>query len=112
MSDDLHNMQEILNRRMDMIALKNRQSENKMSDKIIDKITKSFDKRISSESVKIRKDIDNKLSDLRKEFDSELAEISKTLDNKEVNTHGNRVDATHVIAYNIVITGLPETVYT
>ena len=110
MSDDMHNMQELLNKRMEMIELKIEQSENKMTDKIIDKLTKTFDKRISSESAKMRKDIDSKPSDLRKEFDSEIAELSKKLDKREEVTKVTRAEETHGIVNNIVIHGLPESV--
>ena len=80
-----------------------------MTDKIIDKMTKVLDKRISSESSRIRKDIDDKLRDLRKEFDIEISQLNKKLNEREPSA--NRiVEETHDLSLNIVIRGLPETV--
>ena len=39
----MHTMQNMMNKRMDMIEVKIEQSESKMTDRIVDKINKTFD---------------------------------------------------------------------
>ena len=115
MSNDMHSMQDILTKRMDMIENKIEQSEKTLTDKITDKVTKIIDNRVSTEVSKIRKEIDDKLSDLRTEFNADLVEINKRIEQRASSEAGNRVvnvDETqnrHDISLNIVIRELPET---
>ena len=105
----MHTMQNMMNKRMDMIELKIEQSESKVTDIIVNKINKTFDKRISSEMSKLKKEIDNKLSDLKKEFDGEIAELNLKLDRNVETTNTRTTYETRDLSLNIMVHGLPET---
>lgn len=64
----------VLGKRIDSI-------EANLEKKLTDKMTTVIDKRISSESVKLKKDMENKVHDIRKEFEADLDEISEKVAN-------------------------------
>lgn len=97
----------VLGKRIDSI-------EANLEKKLTDKMTKVIDKRISSESVKLKKDMENKVHDIRKEFEADLDEISEKVANLSSQRNNDGIRETlsshsDELKLNIVVRKLPET---
>jgi gas vesicle protein len=79
-------MTEKLNLKIDSLEEKVAESKKRITEQVIDKITKVFDKRISTEVSKIKKDftkdMENRLSDLKSELTNDMEEVNQRLEEK------------------------------
>ncbi|WAR28909.1 hypothetical protein MAR_014613, partial [Mya arenaria] len=96
---------ETINHRIDMLEEKISDSEKRITEQVTDKITKVFDKRMSSEMSRMRKDMDNKIGDLRKEISSEMEGLNGKMEEIAKTPPNN--SNTEDIKFNIVIRNLP-----
>lgn len=111
LADDMHQMYNMINQRMDSMEHKLEDTEKRITDKITDKLTKIVDRRINSESSRLRKDIDKRIETVKDEINHDIAELNDKVHEMTTSDYGSSSaqNGRHNIDLNIVIRELPMT---
>ncbi|KAH3694594.1 hypothetical protein DPMN_082034 [Dreissena polymorpha] len=74
LSKDIQGIQEKMEVRYDDMNARLENVEKRLTDKVTDKLTKMFDKCISSETSRIKNDPESRIGDVKKELSTDIAE--------------------------------------
>ena len=100
-------MHSALNKKIDLIEARIENSEKRITENVTDKITKIIDKRMNTETARMRKEIDEKIRDMRDEFNRDLNDINTRIDSDRRRNTGT-TDSDRPL--RVVVRNLPEAI--